>query len=114
MNTGSVELLPIDIRTDRRVALLGLLIREELIEPADNDIAPGRWFDFAVKVLIPLQFTVLIVWWLYQAATSGEAWWNPFGVFTLGTCLFQWAVVLLIFYLANDRMAAATLGDESA
>ncbi len=88
--------------------------REELIEPADNDIAPGRWFDFAVKVLIPLQFTVLIVWWLYQAATSGEAWWNPFGVFTLGTCLFQWAVVLLIFYLANDRMAAATLGDESA
>ncbi len=87
--------------------------REELIEPANNDIAPGRWFDFAVKVLIPLQFTVLIVWWLYQAATSGEAWWNPFGVFTLGTCLFQWAVVLLIFYLANDRMAVATLGDEA-
>lgn len=87
--------------------------REELIEPADNDIQPGRWFDFAITVLVPLQFTVLIVWWLYQAATSGEAWWNPFGVFTLGTCLFQWGVVLVIFYLANDRMAAATLADES-
>ena len=86
--------------------------REELIEPADNDIAPGRWFDFAVKWLIPLQFLLLIAWWLYQAATSGEAWWNPFGVFTLGTCLFQWGVVLVIFYLMNDRMAEATLGDK--
>ncbi len=88
--------------------------RRELIEPADNDVAPGRWFDFAVQVLIPLQFTVLIVWWLYQAATSGEAWWDPFGVFTLGTCLFQWGVVLVIFFLANGRMASATLGDEPA
>ena len=88
--------------------------REELIEPADNDIPVGRWFDFAIKVLIPLEFTVLIVWWLYQAATSGEAWWDPFGVFTLGTCLFQWGVVLLIFWLANDRIAAQTMGDAGA
>jgi NSS family neurotransmitter:Na+ symporter len=88
--------------------------REQLIEPADNDIPPTRWFDFAIGYLVPLQFTVLIVWWLYQAATSGEAWWNPFGVFTLGTCLFQWGVVLVIFYLANNRMAQATFGDESA
>ncbi|MGD8330588.1 MAG: sodium-dependent transporter [Acidobacteriota bacterium] len=88
--------------------------REQLIEPADNDIPPTRWFDFAIGYLVPLQFTVLIVWWLYQAATSGEAWWNPFGVFTLGTCLFQWGVVLVIFYLSNNRMAEATFGDESA
>ena len=88
--------------------------REELIETADNDIPVGRWFDFAVKVLIPLEFIVLVTWWLWQAATSGEAWWDPFGVFTLGTCLFQWGVVLLIFYLANDRIAARTLGDEAA
>ncbi len=87
--------------------------REELIEPADNDIPVGKWFDFAVKVLIPLQFTVMIVWWLYQAATSGETWWYPFGVFTVGTCLFQWGLVLLIFYLLNDRIAAGTLGDEA-
>ena len=87
--------------------------REELIEPSDNDIPVGRWFDFAIKVLMPMQFAVLIVWWLYQAATSGEAWWDPFGVFTLGTCLFQWGVVLLIFYLANNRMADATLGVTS-
>ncbi len=65
-------------------------------------------------LLIPAQFLVLITWWLYQASTSGEAWWNPLGVFTLGTCLFQWGVVLLIFYLANDRMAAATFRDEAA
>jgi hypothetical protein len=35
-------------------------------------------------------------------------------VFTLGTCLFQWGVVLLIFWLANDRIAARTMGDGTA
>jgi NSS family neurotransmitter:Na+ symporter len=88
--------------------------REELIEPADNDIKPGRWFDFAVTVLIPVQFLVLFVWWLFQAATSGEAWWNPFGVFTLGTVVVQWVIVLVVFYLLNDRMAAASLSDDAA
>ncbi|MFQ5743468.1 MAG: sodium-dependent transporter [Acidobacteriota bacterium] len=87
--------------------------REELIDNADNDIPAGRWFDFAIKYLIPLEFALMIVWWLWQAATSGEAWWNPFGVFTLGTCLFQWGVVLLLFYLANHAIAERTLGPSS-
>ena len=87
--------------------------REELIANADNDIPVGRWFDFAIKYLIPLEFLILIVWWLWQAATSGEAWWNPFGVFTLGTCLFQWGIALMLFYLANNWIADRTLGPAS-
>ena len=87
--------------------------REELIGSADNDIPVGRWFDFAVKVLIPVEVAVMLGWWLWQAATSGEAWWYPFGVFTLGTCIFQWGLALLVFWLANDRIAAWTLGDEA-
>lgn len=88
--------------------------REELIEPARNDLPPGRWFDFVIRYVIPLEFAVMIVWWLSQAASSGEAWWNPFGVFTLGTCLFQWGLALAIFRLFNDRIAERTLGAAGA
>lgn len=84
--------------------------RVELIETADNDLPVGRWFDFALRWLIPAEFALMLGWWLWQAATSGEAWWNPFGVFTLGTCLFQWGVALLLFRLFNDRIARRTLG----
>ena len=87
--------------------------RTELIEPADNELPPGRWFDFALNVLIPVQFVVMIGWWLWQATTSDEAWWNPFGVFTLGTCLLQWGIVIVVFYLANDAIADRTLGSRS-
>jgi len=33
-------------------------------------------------------------------------------VFTLGTCLFQWTVMLVIFWIFNDRIAARTFGEE--
>ena len=47
--------------------------RKDFIETADNEIPAGRWLDFALGVLIPLQFGVLIVWWLWQTTTSAEA-----------------------------------------
>ena len=86
--------------------------REELIEPANNDLPIGKWFDFIIKFVIPVEFFIMIGWWLWQASTSREAWWDPFAVFTLGTCLFQWTIVLLIFWIFNDRIATATLGEE--
>ncbi len=87
--------------------------REELIEPARNDIPVGRWFDIILKWVIPAEFVVLIAWWLYQAAVSEPAWWDPFVVFSLGTCVFQWTVAFILFRVFNDRIAAATLRDEA-
>lgn len=86
--------------------------RKELIESADNEIPPTRWFDFALNYLIPAQFLIMIVWWLWQTATSNEAWWNPFGVFTLGTCLVQWGIVIFVFWLANDKIADRTFAND--
>jgi NSS family neurotransmitter:Na+ symporter len=86
--------------------------REELIEPANNDLPIGRWFDFIIKYVIPVEFAIMIGWWLWQASISQDAWWDPFAVFTLGTCLFQWTIVLVIFWIFNDRIATATLGEE--
>jgi len=87
--------------------------REELIEPAANDIPVGRWFDILVKYVLPVEFAVMVSWWLYQATISEPQWWNPFAVFSLGTCLFQWGAALLLFWLLNDRIAARTLDDDS-
>ena len=83
--------------------------RRELIEPAANDIPIGRWFDWLVRYVIPLEFAAMVGWWLYQAAVNEARWWDPFAVFSLGTCLFQWGVAMLLFVLLNDRIAARTL-----
>ncbi len=88
--------------------------REELIEPARNDIPIGRWFDILLKWVIPAEFLVMIAWWLYQATISDPRWWNPVAVFNLGTCLFQWGVAFILFRVFNGRMAAATLDQSEA
>jgi len=88
--------------------------REELIEPADNDIKIGRWFDILLKWVIPAEFVVMIVWWLYQAAISDPRWWHPVAVFNLGTCLFQWGVAFVLFRLFNNKLAEATQGEAEA
>jgi NSS family neurotransmitter:Na+ symporter len=85
--------------------------REELIEPADNDLPVGRWFDILVKYVLPVEFLVMVTWWLYQATISEPDWWNPFAVFSLGTCVFQWGVAMLVFRFLNGPIADRTLGD---
>ena len=72
----------------------------------------GRWFDVLLRWVVPAQFLILISWWLYQAAVSEPEWWNPISSFSLGTCLLQWGAVFAVFWLLNDRIAAATLDPE--
>ncbi len=69
----------------------------------------GKWFAHLVFWWIPLQFVVLLGWWLYQAAWvyDPERWWDPFRTFSLGTVVAQWALVIVVFRLLNRRMSAA-------
>ena len=63
-----------------------------------------------VKVCIPMEVIALIGWWFWVVirADSG-GWWNPLKVESVGTCLFQWGLVLLILVWLNRWMAHRTL-----
>lgn len=76
----------------------------------------GRWFAHLLMWWIPLQFVVLMGWWFYQAAFvyDPEHWWNPGRVFSLGTVLAQWLLVIVVFRVLNRRLAAAGRTPEEA
>jgi hypothetical protein len=42
-----------------------------------------------------------------QAAPSH--WWNPFAAESVGTCLFQWTLVIMVFVAANRFIVERTL-----
>jgi NSS family neurotransmitter:Na+ symporter len=84
-------------------------LRRETVNAAGSDLTLGRWWGFAVGVLVPLEAVVLLAWWLVRAAEGDpREWLNPLGVFSVGTVLAQWAVALVALVAANRWMARRT------
>ena len=67
-----------------------------------------RIFDAWIRWGIPVLFSLVIAWWFTQAVFVFEraAWWHPFRIYSIGTCLFQWGLFLLIFILFNKNISA--------
>ncbi|MBA2602303.1 MAG: sodium-dependent transporter [Acidobacteria bacterium] len=87
--------------------------RTELVEGDADDLRVGRYYEWALKYLVPVQFAMMFSWWMYQAASwDPEGWWNPFHVENVGTCLLQWGVAMALLLLFNRRMAAASIREE--
>jgi len=70
----------------------------------------GRLFDLWIIVMIPLQFVVMVGWWFQQSISwDPEGWWNPAGTFTVGTCVVQWGVALVLFLALNRWLVRRTM-----
>jgi neurotransmitter:Na+ symporter, NSS family len=85
--------------------------RRELVNVEGNEFNAGRVYSFLLQYVVPSLFLVMFSWWLYQAATvyDPEGWWNPVHVYSIGTCLAQWAVALAALLLLNRRLARASV-----
>jgi len=77
--------------------------RRELINTRWNDIYIGRWWSFIIKFMFPFQAIVLFLWYFAQTVYSPdvEMWWLA-GWTGLAILLFQWILVLILFYLNTN------------
>jgi NSS family neurotransmitter:Na+ symporter len=81
--------------------------RTELIN-TESGWRVGRWFNFLIAVVLPMEFLALITWWFAQ--TAGEDWWNPFAVANPGTCIFQWGIAIIVLLAINNALARRSIG----
>jgi NSS family neurotransmitter:Na+ symporter len=86
--------------------------RTELINGYGSDVKIGKWYNYIIALLIPLQAIILISWWLISSISWDPEWWNPFHSENAGTALFQWAIVLSIFIATNKIFVNQTLKEE--
>lgn len=77
--------------------------RQEQLNHEHSDIRIGAWWDILVKYVVPFQAIALMLWWSWQVRGPGAM--NPFGIENIGTILFQWAIALVLLYLANRKLA---------
>ncbi|MCK4237365.1 MAG: hypothetical protein KAX38_09630, partial [Candidatus Krumholzibacteria bacterium] len=77
--------------------------RRELVDSPDNDIRLGRIFNFVIKILIPIEFLAMITWWFTQAILyyDPDFWWHPLRTFSIGTCVFQWGILIVLLLILN-------------
>lgn len=78
--------------------------RTQIINGYGSDIKIGKWYNYVIGILIPVQVIVLILWWLISSVSWDPEWWNPFHVENAGTCLAQWALVITVFIFLNRKM----------
>ena len=90
--------------------------REEWIGLRGDGFA-RRGLDALLMLGIPLQFVLLLGWWFWQSFgwSKGEASaaFDPFGTYTIGTCLFQWAVAFALLFALNRRLTRDLPEDPS-
>ena len=81
--------------------------RKELINTAEERRPVGRWFTVVIAYVVPLEFVALLSWWFYKAVTDydPEGWWHPLHTLSVGTCLFQWGLLIALLILLNRRWA---------
>jgi NSS family neurotransmitter:Na+ symporter len=87
--------------------------RKEFVDITPGGIPVGVIFEVTLKYVIPALFVVMFGWWMYQAATvyDPDGWWNPdpFNhTFSVGTCLVQWGLALLLLLFFNRRLAESS------
>ncbi len=87
--------------------------RTEVINGYGSDVKIGKWYNFAIGILVPIQVIVLISWWLISSIGWDTEWWNPFHAENFGTVIFQWTIVLSIFILINKIIVRKVLEKNS-
>ena len=81
--------------------------REDYVNSSDGGLRIGRWWDLFMRYVIPAQVIVLIAWWFWKVVESDpEQWWNPLRSGSVGTCLFQWTLALVLLLALNRFITA--------
>lgn len=86
--------------------------RTEVINGYGSDVQIGKWYNYVIGILVPLQVVILISWWLISSVSWEPEWWNPFLMENAGTVIFQWAVVIGFFITFNKLIVNKTLNEN--
>ncbi|MDI6704747.1 MAG: sodium-dependent transporter [Bacillota bacterium] len=84
-------------------------VRAEIINTPYADMYVGKWWNYTI-MLFPVWFVLVFGWWVWQAMTwYPDNWMAPFETFSVGTMLWQWALLIVVALLANNYIADKTI-----
>ncbi len=80
-------------------------ILDEEINHENADMKIGAWWGWCIRAF-PVMFVGVFGWWVWQSIQwYPDDWWNPLETFTPGTMFAQWAILIIVLLLLNNRLA---------
>jgi NSS family neurotransmitter:Na+ symporter len=80
--------------------------REKLIGVQVSNLLYSKGFLRILVFIMILEFFIMFLWWFFQSVSwYPKTWWNPFGEYTIATCMVQWGFVILIGWMFNNKLA---------
>lgn len=80
-------------------------VRTNLLNHSNTGMRIGRRFNWGATIICPLLAVVMFAWWCVLSVGWNPDWWNPFGIYSLGTMVVQLGVVGVLFAIFNSRIA---------
>ena len=85
--------------------------RKELINTQYADIQIGKWWEYVIKYVFPIEFVAVFGFFIYEKLQDQNE--SPIegmglGLFTIITMILQWAIILIIFMILG-RIEILTL-----
>ncbi|TNE70658.1 sodium-dependent transporter [bacterium] len=83
-----------------------LSFRTEKIYSEHTSDTLGKWWDWLIQFIIPIEAIVLLGWWMFRSAVefSPDTWYNPFDPYSVASCVVQWALLMGILIFTNKKM----------
>lgn len=82
-------------------------LRSEVVNADGCDLHIGKWWSFVLRVVVPLEAVILMIWWLKESrGWNPTGWLDPFGVETVGTVFMQWGIAIIALLAANRWLAS--------
>lgn len=79
--------------------------RRQFLAIESNDLYVGKWFNWILRYVIPIEAIAMLVWWFYQSVLwDPGSWWKPLSPYSLGTCLAQWIGLIFILIILNTTI----------
>ncbi len=71
-----------------------------------SNLFKNIWLLKILMVTMLIEFLMMMLWWFFQSLLwYPDIWWDPFYEYTIGTCLFQWIIVILSGMIFNSKIS---------
>ena len=78
----------------------------EVTAESVNDWAFPKWWMPVINYVVPIIGVTIFGWWMWVSATvyAPDDWYDPTSSYSVATCVVQWGIVMVFFYLLNGWM----------